>query len=740
MRTSKHHDNKNGMDEDTTITRTSPTGKELHKVNYQMGKFHDRMHQRLIAQKKSVEYQRSHKLMRENMTKFKTLQDGLKQQDEAKKGGSGGSRRKHLVYTKAELRSHMNILQKNIDMDRKKHEALEENIQISLVKAIRCYGQCLVQGDEYDRSVLYRLISLWFSNSNNEQVSRQMGYAIRNIPIYKFMPLVYQIASRLKVWNGAPNHQQSPASSSKAVQSSSEMLFRSTVYTLVKKMAIKYPFHTLYQIFALENGDKLHKQSRLSKGFQIDVERKNAAKIMLTELKSSTAQSKTVNAIGHLIEAFIDLSNKRFPQSNERRRKVLALRSIPLSKLSNEMLELLPVPTSTLEVRPDGDYSQAPKISHFGKTVKFANTGISRPMIIECTNTDGQSSRLLAKPKDDLRQDAVMEQVFRLVNDLLYENVHTRRRRLRMRTYNVVPFTPCVGLVEWVENTTSIGDYLTKPQTGAHIRYARPDQKWVNAHDIQKYLLYDGSNGRNKKGSGTGKKNKSLFEKYREISRDFQPVFRHFFHENFSDPCAWFHRRTEYTRSVAVSSIVGYVVGLGDRHCQNILIDKHSAEFVQIDLGVAFDQGRILKTPEIVPFRLTRDIVDGMGITGVEGIFRRCCEETMRVLRSRKEMLLTVLEVFVHDPLYRWALSPEKLDRLRPKDYISRLPSAGVESKEERAKNSDAERALFGIKQKLQGTEFERTLSVEGQIKTLINEATDPKNLSKMFVGWAAWV
>jgi hypothetical protein len=93
--------------------------------------------------------------------------------------------------------------------------------------------------------------------------------------------------------------------------------------------------------------------------------------------------------------------------------------------------------------------------------------------------------------------------------------------------------------------------------------------------------------------------------------------------------------RLAYTRSVAVASMCGYVLGLGDRHNANILLDKHTAELihvrpppasipslpcplplsrltlcrvlcVQIDLGVAFDLGKILKTPEIVPFRLTR--------------------------------------------------------------------------------------------------------------------------------------
>ena len=40
-----------------------------------------------------------------------------------------------------------------------------------------------------------------------------------------------------------------------------------------------------------------------------------------------------------------------------------------------------------------------------------------------------------------------------------------------------------------------------------------------------------------------------------------------------------------------------------------------------------------------------------MGVAGVEGIFRRCCEETLKVLRSSADVLSTILEVFIHDPL-----------------------------------------------------------------------------------------
>ena len=34
----------------------------------------------------------------------------------------------------------------------------------------------------------------------------------------------------------------------------------------------------------------------------------------------------------------------------------------------------------------------------------------------------------------------------------------------------------------------------------------------------------------------------------------------------------------------------GYLIGLGDRHSQNILLQERTADVVHIDLGVAFEQ------------------------------------------------------------------------------------------------------------------------------------------------------
>ena len=51
---------------------------------------------------------------------------------------------------------------------------------------------------------------------------------------------------------------------------------------------------------------------------------------------------------------------------------------------------------------------------------------------------------------------------------------------------------------------------------------------------------------------------------------------------------------------------------------------------------------------------MTADIVDGMGPSGTSGVFQRCSEETLRVLREESELIMTVLEVFKHDPLHSW--------------------------------------------------------------------------------------
>ena len=67
--------------------------------------------------------------------------------------------------------------------------------------------------------------------------------------------------------------------------------------------------------------------------------------------------------------------------------------------------------------------------------------------------------------------------------------------------------------------------------------------------------------------------------------------------------------RAECGKSLAVSSLFGYILGLGDRHLDNLLLDEATGGIVQIDFGVCFGMGTsVLHVPELMPFRLTRQL------------------------------------------------------------------------------------------------------------------------------------
>lgn len=57
-------------------------------------------------------------------------------------------------------------------------------------------------------------------------------------------------------------------------------------------------------------------------------------------------------------------------------------------------------------------------------------------------------------------------------------------------------------------------------------------------------------------------------------------------------------------------SMVGYILGLGDRHPSNLMLDRLSGKIVHIDFGDCFEVAmKRDKFPEKIPFRLTRMLI-----------------------------------------------------------------------------------------------------------------------------------
>ncbi|KAK1564596.1 hypothetical protein Q3G72_006661 [Acer saccharum] len=592
-------------------------------------------------------------------------------------------------------------LQKQLSMDKEEAEKLQDDRDNFLGLALEGYKRCLVIGDKYDVRVVFRLLSLWFSLSSRQNVINNMLNTINEVQSYKFIPLVYQIASRM----GSSKDDQGPHN------------FQFALVSLVKKMAIDHPYHIIFQLLALANGDRIKDKQRNRNSFVVDMDKKLAAENLLEEL--SSYHGPIIRQMKQMVEIYIKLAELETRREDTNKRITL-----PREIRSLRQLELVPVVTATVSVDRACQYREGsfPYFKGLADSIMIMN-GINAPKVVECLGSDGCKYKQLAKSgNDDLRQDAVMEQVFGLVNTFLRNHRDTWKRRLGVRTYKVVPFTPSAGVLEWVDGTLPLGEYLigSMRNGGAHGRYGIGDWSFLKCREHM-------SNGKDKRAA------------FQEVYENFRPVMHYFFVEKFLQPADWFEKRLAFTRSVAASSMVGYIVGLGDRHAMNILIDQATAEVVHIDLGVAFEQGLMLKTPERVPFRLTRDIIDGMGVTGVEGVFRRCCEKTLSVMRTNKEALLTIVEVFIHDPLYKWALSPLKaLQRQKDTDDDSITCLGGLQ--DEYLGNKDAARALMRVKQKLDGYEEGEMRSVHGQVQQLVQDAINPERLCLMFPGWAAWL
>jgi serine-protein kinase ATM len=114
--------------------------------------------------------------------------------------------------------------------------------------------------------------------------------------------------------------------------------------------------------------------------------------------------------------------------------------------------------------------------------------------------------------------------------------------------------------MEWVDHCAAFAHYVVgKPSkgkgrrvptllSGAHERYYPDEWPVSKCND----LLSD------------PKSKKRLREVYDEICRNFSPVYRYFFVERFGHSAErWFQAKMRYTRSVATSSIVGHILGIG---------------------------------------------------------------------------------------------------------------------------------------------------------------------------------
>jgi len=336
-------------------------------------------------------------------------------------------------------------------------------------------------------------------------------------------------------------------------------------------------------------------------------------------------------------------------------------------------------------------------------------------------------------------------QLFGLVNALLSVDTDSFKRHLHIHRYPVIPLAPNAGLLGWVQDSDTlhvlIKDYRESRKILLNIEYRlmlqmAPDYEILTL--MQKVEVFEHALD-----NTTG-----------------QDLYRVLWLKSANSE-AWLERRTNYTRSLAVTSMVGYILGLGDRHPSNLLLDRASGKVIHIDFGDCFEVAMHReKYPEKVPFRLTRMLTHAMEVSGIGGSYSTTCRITMQVLRDNKESLMAVLEAFVYDPLINWRLlqtdaqANEAVEETKKGGYgqgPNRKVKAdeneifneatGVPGAKHEVRNDRALAVYNRVQNKLTGRDFDPNvvLPVAAQVEKLIAQATSCENLCQCFSGWCAF-
>ena len=565
---------------------------------------------------------------------------------------------------------------------------------------------------------LLLLLNIWFKVGMEEIIDKLMNEKIDIISLDSWFLVIPQLLARINVTNP---------------------LIRKTLITLLKKIGLKDPRSLTYSLSVLQNSkskiraeavslilkDIKQEHEQLFKECELIINELNRCALCLHEQWSESIEEsaklffqskdfkgstkilcelhermeippKTMNEV-HFHQTYRSELNeaKKLLKDYLENNNLLSykeawdiyhscFRSITNNFSNFEILDLESISPELFKFRESeieipGTYqnngiegeNQIVKISSFSKNLTVLNSK-QHPRKIVIYGSDGKEYPFLLKGHEDIRQDERVMQLFGLINTLLSKDSDTREKNLFIKRYPVIPLSHNTGIIGWVSNSDTLHQLIKEyrqinkvPLNIEHRLMARFNPKFDTSLSMTKLEVFKYSLD-----------NTLGVDLYKVLWNKSQ---------NAED---WLERRTNYSRSLAVMSIVGYILGLGDRHPSNIMLDRISGKILHIDFGDCFEVAmKRDKFPEKVPFRLTRMLIKALEIGGIEGAFRITCENVMRVVRENKDSLNVILAAFVHDPLISFRL----LIPLLMKQSKNKNKNSKDENKEKK-KNEDEEK------------------------------------------------
>ena len=438
--------------------------------------------------------------------------------------------------------------------------------------------------------------------------------------------------------------------------------------------------------------------------------------------------------------------------------------------------------------------SQAPDPTWHAKIVSFeTNTTIftqskQKPKKIIIRGSDGREYAFIAKGSEDLRQDERIQRLYRAMDSLLTQSPSARAKALRIRTFHVLPLTRRSGLIEFVHRTEPVGRILLNSSDVAKSNIGNISVRHEAFIKARAMLGLSGKKRKEIDGGSLVQEDKmgvtcDLSKVSRPAHDDYltamanaelhasNKILRGLSHPGYSPaedairhklqvasgcPEAFLAARRVFAASLAASSISGWIVGLGDRHCENILLDVSHGSLVHVDFGYAFGTGTLtLPIPEIVPFRATRTFLGALKPLDAREWLETDMARVLTALRSGKNLLEGAMDIFIRDPILDWTRETQKGDDvekhvemrvMHARSKLSLANPASICTEQCKPKHSQSahweglQRLILGDDNGARARAGKMCEDVEQQVECLMDMATDPRILANSWTGWKAWM
>lgn len=212
---------------------------------------------------------------------------------------------------------------------------------------------------------------------------------------------------------------------------------------------------------------------------------------------------------------------------------------------------------------------------------------ITRPVVIPSVVLNGGERLRMLHKNEDVRKDKIMMDCIRLMNVILTKELDLD---LNIVTYNILPLSGKSGLIEMVDRSDTLASITKKGQS--LLNYALENNENVVVMDL----------------------------------------------------------RQKFVRSCASYCVITFLLGIGDRHLDNIMITKDGQLF-HIDYG--FVLGYDPKPIEIPMMRISSEMINALG--GVDSKyfaeFKMLCQQIYSCLRRHVNLFYSILNLLVElDP------------------------------------------------------------------------------------------